>query len=136
MDSGDIVVTCTPTKKSLLSIQDFPKGAHINAIGSCRPGAIEVALRDYKNLNIYLDSREACLLESDEIIQPLKSRALSESTIIGELGSCIAQQISGRKNQDDITFFKSVGLSIEDIYAADFFYRQAIKFNIGQKVNL
>src|SRR5690606_37070297 len=120
----------------LLSIQEFPKGCHINAIGACRPGENEITLFDRKHLKIYLDSYESCLIESDEIIQPLKNHTLSEKMIIGELGNCIAQKIPGRTSQDDITFFKSIGLSIEDIYAADFFYKQATNFEIGQWVNI
>lgn len=133
---SDVVVTCTPAKKSVLSIQDFSKGTHVNAIGACRPGDKEITLFDHKLLKIYLDSRESCLIESDEIIQPLKDKSLSENAIMGELGCCIAQQIPGRQSQDDITLFKSIGISIEDIYAAEFFYRQAQKLKIGQRVYL
>jgi alanine dehydrogenase len=68
---ADIVVTCTASKTSLLSIHDFPKGTHINAIGACRPGEQEITLYNHDFLKIYLDSEESCLLESEEIIHAL-----------------------------------------------------------------
>lgn len=133
---ADIVVTSTPAKQSLLSIKDVPQGCHVNAIGACRPGDKEITIHDRSSLKIYLDSEEACYIESDEIIHPLQDLTLSKNTIVGELGSCLAEQIPARESLDEITFFKSVGLSIEDLYAADFFYKQAKKLNIGQWVNL
>ncbi|MDP3561523.1 MAG: ornithine cyclodeaminase family protein [Legionellaceae bacterium] len=134
--SADIIVTCTSSSNSLLSIHDFPKGAHINAVGACRPGEQEITICNRDKLKIYLDSEEACMIESEEIIHGLKNLSLDKKTIIGELGTCLSNHIPGRESQDEITFFKSVGLSIEDVYAADCFYQKAQKINIGQHVNL
>lgn len=133
---ADIVVTCTASKKSLLSIYDFPKGTHINAIGACRPGEQEITLFNHDLLKIYLDSEESCMLESEEIIQALNTRSLDKKSIRGELGACLSNSIPGRESQDEITFFKSVGLSIEDVYAAECFYQKAKEMNIGQTVTL
>ncbi len=133
---ADIVVTCTPSTQALLHIDDFSKGTHINAVGACRPGFQEITLIDNPFLKIYLDSQESCSLESDELSIPLKNKTLSPHRIVGELGNCIAKKIKGREAESDITFFKSIGLSIEDIYAAEYFYKKAMNMNIGQVVTL
>lgn len=132
---ADIIVTCTAAKKSLLSIHDFPKGAHINAVGACRPGEQEIQLSNRDLLKIYLDSTESCMLESDEIIQALNTQSLEKKFILGEIGACLAQQIPGRESEEEITLFKSVGLSIEDVYAAECFYQKAKTLNLGQFVS-
>lgn len=136
VQNADIVVTCTSSTQALLHIDDFSKGTHINAVGACRPGFQEIILKDHDFLKIYLDSQMSCELESDEISIPLNNKTLSPHAVIGELGSCIAKKIKGRETENDITFFKSVGLSIEDVYAAEYFYEKAINNKIGQVVNL
>ena len=136
VQSADIVVTCTPSKHALLELADFQQGTHINAIGACRPGFQEINLYDYPFLKIYLDSKESCLLESEEIISSLAQGRLSVEAITGEIGNCLANRISGRSNQEEITLFKAVGLGIEDVYAADYFYRKASKKQIGQEITL
>jgi len=134
--NADIVVTCTPSKSYLLSIDDFPRGAHINAVGACRPGDREINIYSQELLKIYLDSEESCMVENDEIIQPLTAKTLSRRCIVGEIGACLSQGIPGREHQDEITLFKSVGLSIEDVYAAECFYQKAQVTGIGQSVIL
>ena len=133
---ADIVVTCTASKHSLLDISEVNEGTHINAIGACRPNDYEISLRNRANLKIYLDSSVSCFLESDEIKTPIDNKTLSKNTIIGELGSCLANSIPGRTQDKDITVFKSIGLSIEDLYAADYFYQAAISAHIGQTIQL
>lgn len=130
--NADILVTCTPAKEYILSIDELPKGIHVNAIGACRPGDREVNLHNHPLLKVYLDSKEACFTESDEIIQPCKEKILSYDKIIGEIGECIANLIPKRCHEDEITFFKSVGLSIEDVCAANFFYNKALELKVGQ----
>lgn len=133
---SDIIVTCTSSKQSLLDINEVPEGAHINAIGACRPGDCEITLHNRANLKIYLDSYESCFLESYEIKTPIENNTLSRNTIIGELGTCLANTILGRTEEQDITVFKSIGLSIEDIYAAEYFYQTAVSANLGQTIQL
>ncbi|WP_028389540.1 ornithine cyclodeaminase family protein [Legionella fairfieldensis] len=136
VQKADIVVTSTPSKKALLDLADFKEGVHINAIGACQPGFQEINLYDHYSLKIYFDCKDACLLESDEIINPLTQKKLSEESIIGELGDCLTHKIAGRTSKKEITLFKGVGLGIEDVYAADYFYKKALKQQIGQKITL
>ncbi len=133
---AEIVATCTSAKTPFLSIDNFQPGTHINAVGSSRPGAQEVTLKNRNFLKIYLDSKEACFLESDEITLPIKNGTLESKFILGELGEYLRGQIPGRENESDITVFKSVGLGIEDVYAAHFFYQKALELGIGQQINL
>lgn len=132
----DIIVTCTPGHEVLFSIEDISPGCHINAIGACRPNEQEIHLADRDDFSLYVDSMEACLLESEEIISALKAGRLTQSTIVGELGDVLNHQCQGRASPRSITLFKSVGLSIEDVFAADYFYQQAIAKDLGQEIIL
>jgi ornithine cyclodeaminase len=133
---ADIVTTCTNAQTPFLSIDHVQPGTHINAVGSSRPGSQEVTLINCNHLKIYLDSKEACFLESDEITLPIQNGTLDSKFILGELGEQLRGQIPGREHENDITVFKSVGLGIEDMYAAHFFYQKALELGIGQQIDL
>jgi len=133
---ADIVITCTSSPEPLIDVNDFRHGTHVNAIGACRPGFREIQLATHPFLKIYLDSKEACAHEAEEINQPMQAGILSPTHIIGELGCCLVNKINSRLNSSEITLFKSVGLSIEDVLAADYFYNKALKQNKGQVVQL
>jgi alanine dehydrogenase len=59
---------------------------------------------------IFVDSREAALRESGDVIA-----ARSEVT---EIGAVVAGVAPGRRNAQEITLFKSVGVAVEDVAAA------------------
>lgn len=134
VSEADIVVTCTSSKKALLSLDELPPGCHINAIGACRPNEIEVKFSGGKHIKIYMDSQNACFAESEEIKQLAQNPILAKQMIVGEIGSLLANTLPGRCSVNEITCFKSVGLAIEDLFAAHYFYKQAVKRHIGQLV--
>lgn len=128
---ADIVVTCTNSNDPLISTTDLRPGAHVNAVGACRPGYREIEFTSRSELKIYLDSTEACMNEASELIMPLASGELSSDAVRGELGACLQGKILGRVHTNDITVFKSVGLGIQDLFAADYFYQQAQNNGLG-----
>ena len=119
---ADIVATCTSSSEILFKTSALKKGAHINAIGACRPGYREIEIIPDKNMKIFVDSIESCKIEADEIFQ---------LNISGEIGSVFSGAISGRTSSSQITLFKSVGLAVEDIFAAQLAYQNAIAENIS-----
>ena len=44
--------------------------------------------------------------------------------------------IEGRTSKDEITIFKSVGSAVLDIACADYIIKEAIKLNIGTKIDI
>jgi ornithine cyclodeaminase/alanine dehydrogenase-like protein (mu-crystallin family) len=58
-----------------------------------------------------------------------------ESHICGELGELVLGKISGRESAEEITYFKSVGVAVQDAMAARVALTNARKMNIGTEVN-
>jgi len=133
--NSDVLVTCTSSSVPIVDSENFSSGMHINAIGSCRPGQQEINLRFHPKLKIYLDHAASCLKEADEVFRP-QSRAPLSLRIVGEIGEVLSKNKFGRQNEEEITFFKSVGLAIEDIYAGSLFYKKAIENKIGTTIQL
>jgi alanine dehydrogenase len=133
---ADIVVSATASSSPVFSTSDLKVGCHLNAVGSSRPGACEVAFKSRPGLKVLLDSRAACDAEAEEITSAVKSGALMNSEIRGEIGEALSGKIAGRETDRDVTAFKSVGLGIQDLAAASFFYEQAKVTGLGQFVDV
>jgi ornithine cyclodeaminase len=67
---------------------------------------------------VYIDT-EAALHEAGDIVQPLRSGALSREGIAGDLFQLARGERAGRLNDSAITLFKSVGSALEDLAAAE-----------------
>jgi thiomorpholine-carboxylate dehydrogenase len=109
---ADVVVTATNAQEPILKGAWLKPGAHVNAVGSPRPGWRELDDNAMAN-TLIVDSREAVRKESGDVI-------LSNGPIYAEIGEIFA----GRKKAPvaATTVFKSVGLAIEDIAAAKLVY--------------
>lgn len=109
---ADIIVTATNALEPFLKGEWLKDGAHVNAVGSPRPGWRELDDTAMRN-TLIVDSHEAVLKESGDII-------LSGAHIFAEAGEVFA----GLKpvKRSTTTVFKSVGIGVEDIAAARLVY--------------
>lgn len=79
-----------------------------------------------KSGKLFVDSREAVLKESGDLIKPISRKVFSENIIKAEIGELIKNKVSGRQTDDEITIFKSVGLGVQDLFVANAIYNKYI----------
>ena len=115
---ADVIVVATSATAPILRGEWLTPGAHINAVGATRPNWRELDDDVLRRSRIYVESREAAGEESGDVIASEK--------ILTELGEVIAGSQPGRQTADEITLYKSVGVAIEDVVAADLVYRRAL----------
>jgi ornithine cyclodeaminase/alanine dehydrogenase-like protein (mu-crystallin family) len=113
---ADVVVTATSSKTPVLRSAWLKRGCHVNAVGACRPDRRELDDEAMRNSVVFVDSREAALKESGDVI-------LSGAKIYAELGEAFAGKIEIHANET--TIFKSLGMAVEDITAALLVYSKA-----------
>ncbi|XP_072125285.1 ketimine reductase mu-crystallin isoform X3 [Mobula birostris] len=113
VSGADVVITVTMATEPVLFGEWVKPGAHINAVGGCRPEWRELDDALMRDAVLYVDSREAGICESGDII-------LSGAEIFAELGEVIV----GKKPAlcDKTTVFKSLGMAIEDMVTAKLVY--------------
>jgi alanine dehydrogenase len=111
---ADVIALVTASTEPVLFSDWVKEGAHVIAVGACRPTHREVDPILMRRARVYVDSREAAMREAGDII-------LSNCTIAGELGEGIA-----RNNGREITVFKSLGLAVEDVASAQLVYERAM----------
>jgi alanine dehydrogenase len=114
---ADVIVVATAAERPVLMGGWLSPGAHINAVGATRPNWRELDDEALRKARIYVESREAAMKESGDII--------AAGHIFAEIGEVVAGLKSGRESVEEITLFKSVGVAMEDVVAASLVYRNA-----------
>ena len=131
VESVDILALATTAATPIVDGSWLPEGLHINAIGSHAPGLRELDTSSVVKSKIICDHKEACLAEAGDIQMPIEEGALSPDDIYGEIGELVTGTKQGRESDNEITLFKSVGLSIQDISTAYHVYQQAVEQGKG-----
>jgi ornithine cyclodeaminase len=111
---------------------------HVNAVGACIPTARELDTHAIRRSRLYVDRRESALAEPGDILVPLREGAIDTDHIVAELGELLLEggDRLGRRNDDEITIFKSLGLAVEDLAAAHHVYRKASATGAGNWIAL
>lgn len=135
VENADIICTATTSKKPVFDHQDVKAGTHISAVGSYTPDMQEVPAETLQRAKIFVDSRTASLEEAGDLIQPMRAGLFDESHIYGELGELVLGNVVGRESQEEITYFKSVGIAVQDAMAAQVALNNARRLNIGKEVD-
>ena len=115
---AEVVVVATSSRTPVLRGEWLSPGTHVNAVGACRPDWRELDDGMVRRARLYVESREAATRESGDVI--------AAGEVFAEIGEVVAGTRAGRQTADEVTLFKSVGVAVEDVAAADLVYREAL----------
>jgi ornithine cyclodeaminase len=141
VDSGDdllkdtdILVAATTSTSPLFDGSKVREGTHISSIGAHAADIRELDSIIISRASILVGGlKEACLAEAGDYIIPIKEGVITADKIVS-IGDIITGKVTGRKNDSDITVFKSVGISAQDVAAAKLVYDRAIEQGIGKDI--
>ncbi|PYS97529.1 MAG: ornithine cyclodeaminase [Acidobacteria bacterium] len=128
---ASIIVTATTAREPVLRREWLAPGAHINAVGTYSPDAREIDTATVAAASLFVDRRESALSEAGDYILAAREGAIGPEHIRAELGEVLAGERPGRTSPDELTLFKSLGLAVEDLAAAEYLYRQAQTKAVG-----
>jgi ornithine cyclodeaminase/alanine dehydrogenase-like protein (mu-crystallin family) len=134
VDSAEVICTTTSATEPVLQGEWLAAGCHLNAVGSSTPDARELDTPAVARSRLFVDRRESALNEAGELLFAMKGGAVSGDHIQGELGDLLVGSVQGRRSADEITLFKSLGLAIEDLAAAQFVYQKALDQKVGTQI--
>lgn len=132
---ADIVCTATDATEPVFEIGAVSPGAHINAVGSFKPGMRELGDDLVARARVFVDSVADALEEAGELLHALAA-GVTDSRCWIEIGAVVNGSAEGRTGAEEITIFKSVGLAVQDAVAADLAYRRAREAGLGSEVSL
>ena len=132
---ADIIVLVTSSPTPVLENGWVKPGAHVISVGACRPAQREMDPALVARARLFVDSRAAALVESGDVVMGIQEGRFGADHIVAELGELIADEArAGRRSDTEVTVFKSLGLAVEDVTAAELAYRRAVERGIGQQL--
>jgi ornithine cyclodeaminase/alanine dehydrogenase-like protein (mu-crystallin family) len=128
---ADLVVLATKSPTPMLSAAHLRAGMHVNSVGSARSDQFELTADAFARFDsIVCDSATQVFSEAGDAIE---ARRTDETVFAsaGELSEAVAGRMPGRRREDDITLYKSVGLAIQDVALAHAVLLRAEAAGIG-----
>jgi len=133
---ADLIVLATSSSTPVLDAGWVLPGAHVVSVGACRPDQREMDPELTARARVYVDSRAAALVESGDVVLGISEGRFTVSHIQGELGEVVLGRVKGRTADDQVTIFKSLGMAVEDVVAADLVFRRAAETGAGTELTL
>jgi alanine dehydrogenase len=133
---ADIVCTATTSRRPVFEDADVPPGTHINAIGVYKPNEREIPAATVARARVVVDEVDAAWEEAGELVLAREEGLIETSHIHAEIGEILAGTKPGRASDEEITFFKSVGVANQDLSAAHVVLSRGIELGLGAAVSL
>jgi ornithine cyclodeaminase/alanine dehydrogenase-like protein (mu-crystallin family) len=130
--AADVLVTATSAPEPVVRRDWLKPGVHVNAVGSSIPTTRELDTETMRDAALFVDRRESTINESGDYLMA----ELSPEHIRSEIGEVLIGAGEGRRSDDELTVFKSLGLAVEDLAAAEHVVRRAEEEGAGTVVSL
>jgi len=134
---ADVVVTATSSREPVLRRDWLAPGAHVNAVGASSPQARELDTATVAASALFCDSRESLRNEAGEFRLAIREGLIAgDEHVRAELGEVLAGTAAGRRDAGELTLFRSLGLAIEDLAAAESAVAAARAHGLGTEAEL
>jgi ornithine cyclodeaminase/alanine dehydrogenase-like protein (mu-crystallin family) len=131
---ADVVVTATTSAEPIVRREWLAPGAHVNAVGSSIPTTRELDADTMAAAALFADARESMVNEGGDYLLAVPEAGIGPEHIRAELGEILIGSKDGRRSDDELTVFKSLGLAAEDLAAAEHVYSRAQAEGAGTTV--
>jgi len=124
--SVDIISCATMSIDPLIKGKLLKAGQHLDMVGAYRPDMREADDDCLLRSRLVVDNYQGALKETGDLAIPLKNGVISKENVEADLFELCKKQKQFVRDEQDITFFKSVGHALEDLAAA-----QLLVSNLG-----
>jgi ornithine cyclodeaminase/alanine dehydrogenase-like protein (mu-crystallin family) len=131
---AEVVCTTTSAKEPIVERRWLAPGTHVNAVGAFGPSR-ELDSETVGRSSFFVDRRESALNEGGDYGLAADEGAIGPDDIEAELGEVLAGAHPGRRSDDELTVFKSYGIAVEDLAAAELVVRRARDQGVGAEVD-
>jgi alanine dehydrogenase len=128
--ASHMVVTCTPSKSSILSEDDVAPGTFVAAVGADSETKHEIDTGLMGRAKVVTDDAEQCTRIGD-LRAAIAAGAMRADQVHGNLGDVLFGLSPGRTSDDEIIVFDSTGTALQDVAAAAIVYERALKTGRG-----
>ena len=131
---ANVIALVTASPEPVIRNEWVSAGACVISVGACRPNQREMDPALAARARLFVDSRAAALKESGDVVLGIREGRFAENHIAAELGQVVSVPSLGRRDATEITIFKSLGLAVEDVAAADLAFRRATSLARGAAI--
>jgi ornithine cyclodeaminase/alanine dehydrogenase-like protein (mu-crystallin family) len=131
---ADVVVTATNATQPVLERGWLRPGTHVNSVGGRPPRMVELDPATIADSAFFVDRRESTENEAGDYIDALEAGAIGSDHIRAEIGEVVIGAMPGRRDEEEITIFRSMGLAVEDLAAAEYVVQRARETGAGTSV--
>jgi len=107
---ADVIVVATTSATPVLHGAWVSDGAYVNSVGAALPDWRELDDEFVQRAKVFVDSRPGALAESGDVI--------AAGRVDAEIGEVLLGKHPGRMSPGEVTWFKSLGMAVEDVVAA------------------
>jgi len=132
---AEVVCTTTSAAEPIVELRWLAEGAHVNAVGSSIPTTRELDTATVAAASFFVDRRESTLNEAGDYLLPAAEGAVGPEHIKAELGEVLIGAHPGRQDESELTVFKSLGIAVEDLAAAELVVGRARERGVGAEVD-
>lgn len=115
---ADIISCATLSHEPLIRGAWLKPGSHLDLVGAFTPNMRECDDEAILKSSLFVDTRGGALSEGGDLVQPFQHGLITHDSIRADLYNLARGTLPGRKTNDEITLFKSVGAPLEDLAAA------------------
>lgn len=123
-EGADILCTVTSASEPVLCGEWVQPGAHVNAVGSSAPGPREIDRDLVVRSRFVADHRAHVLQHGAEFLEARAAGAIDDAHIVAEIGEVLLGSVPGRRDEREITVYKSLGHAVQDLAATAYVYEQ------------
>lgn len=131
----DVVCTVTASAEPVFRAHWLRPGQHLNLVGSSIPSRSEAEPQVVQNSRYFCDYKPSALALAGELRRARESGIVSDDHVLGSIGDVMEGRLEGRRTPSDITVFKSLGMIVEDLVAADYVLEEAERAGAGQVID-
>ncbi len=131
----DIICTLTKAREPILLGEWLAPGVHLNVVGSSIAATAEIDTPAVVKSRFFVDCRDSTVHEGGEYLRALKAGAITPEHILAEIGEVAKESKMGRRTPSDVTLYKSLGISPQDLASAHFVLEKARAAGVGQVID-
>ena len=123
---ADLVCAVSASTTPIIRAKWLSPGCHLNLVGAHSPTDREADGATLAQARVFTEITEFALVESGDILLAIREGMLREEDIAGEIGAVLNGTIAGRTSPDQITLYKSLGNTAQDLIAAHQVYASSL----------
>lgn len=131
---ADVVCTVTASPSPVVDESMLAPGMHLNLVGACSRDRQEITTAALPRCRFFLDSRASAWDQAGELCSALAEGLIDEQFPEGEIGEVARGTLPGRRDEEEITVYRSLGVAAQDLVVAEYVYRRAVEQQVGTEV--